>query len=158
MWILSLIVLELLMGPTTTTAIAFEQSQCDPYTCNNSSYSLTCRDFNSWSELNTVFITNHKNCTKAPGFIGLQPSSPIVLTSELNISIGFFKIVNGNNIVWVSGLKGVNVYPWPALDLNEFGLKQFVLFFSAVNFYVNNTPPSVYTCNSNLVPDNCHTA
>jgi hypothetical protein len=108
---------------------------------------LTCDEFSSWSEVNTELISN--NCTiNPPNPVTLMLSEPILFTSELNVSF-----VDSFYDLWLYGVSGVSVYPWPALSVGS-SKKSMIFNFSTIEFYVNNTPPSGYTCTPRLLPDN----
>jgi hypothetical protein len=157
MLILSLLIFELLSDPVSAIAT------CVEYNCtSNIPYDLTCYDFNSWSEINQVFYETHINCVNSPDKISFWPNIPIVFNNELDISREFYvslinhtDTVNFFNSILLCGLSGLNIYPWPALHCNETFCprKELEISFSAIKFYVNNTPPGDYTCEPGLIPD-----
>jgi hypothetical protein len=109
-----------------------------------------------------VFQTNRKNCNNSPANIQLQPSKPILLTSELNISSELYSSldnqwisVNQSYYVLMSGVSGLNAYPWPALSCNQTYCKKkgIIFYLSTIEFYVNNTSPDDYTCGPGLIPN-----
>jgi hypothetical protein len=86
-------------------------------------------------------------CTNSTIQILLQPREPVLLNSEFNIS-GVLRYG-----LELYGVSGVSVYPWPLIDkLRQFEVRLY-LYFSTIEFYVNNKPPSAYTCALDLVPD-----
>jgi hypothetical protein len=115
--------------------------------------------------VNEVFdeLKHDINCLNTPDTITLQPSAPILFSRELNISLDYIyttaktnsTIVSEYSQVVIYGVSGINVYTWPALHCNQSGYpkKELVLYLATVEFYVNSTPPSGYTCDSRLIPD-----
>jgi hypothetical protein len=100
--------------------------------------------------VNEIFneILKNNTCINDLESLILKPSTPIQLTSDLNISLGIDIII--------AGVSGISMYPWPALPIHrpKFRKDDLHLCFSTVQFYVNNTPPDAYTCGPGLIPDN----
>jgi hypothetical protein len=109
---------------------------------------LTCFEFNSWSEVNDELKS--QKCDHPPDRIFLHPSNSIPLTNELNITL-----LPSSQRFNLFGVNGVNLYPWPASP--GFDKKLLWLYFSKIEFFVNNTPPSEYTCSPGLIPDDSAT-
>jgi hypothetical protein len=113
MSLLTLLIVTLLLVPSRTLA------KCNPYNCTN--FDITdqvCYEFNSWSDLNKELNNLSVNCANPPYGIKLQPSAPILLNSELNISLEFnTEVVNVRLTVY--GLSGLNVYPWPPVQCGQ---------------------------------------
>jgi hypothetical protein len=108
--------------------------------------------------VNEVFdeIYNNLTCTYSLFGITLKPRTPIQLTRELNFSLSLaYGDDVSNNDIFISGISGIDVYPWPAF--HSYGPKSSTktlhLTFSTVKFYVNNTPPGTYNCDPDLIPD-----
>jgi hypothetical protein len=106
---------------------------------------LACRNFNSWSELDDTICFLYK-CNAPQDSVSFQPSEPIVLTSELNISL----VANANDLN-IYGVSGISLYPWLACP--ECDNMTLSLYFSTIEFYVNHTDPSGYICSPGLIPD-----
>jgi hypothetical protein len=124
---------------------------CNLYNCTQDLPStLFCETHNSWSEVNEE-LTSLNCASNPPEEIYLQLLEPIPFTSDFNISD---PTLQSADELFLYGVSGVNVYPWPALVVSASFIKK-VLFldFSIVEFYVNNTPPSGYTCSHDLIPD-----
>jgi hypothetical protein len=138
--LLLLLIVMMLLGQSAATCQFINSTQS--YSSN-----LTCTEFNSWSEVNDEFssIKNSNN----PNPISLKPSELILLTSELNIT----RVAYSYDL-FLYGVSGINVYPWPALSFTCCFEKGLNLFFSTIEFYVNSKPPSDYTCSPALIPDN----
>jgi hypothetical protein len=120
--------------------------KCSATNCTvNLTTSYTCAGFNSWSELNEA--VNSINCAKPANFINFKPAEPIILTSELNMSL-----LTQANELNMHGIGGINLFPWPSfiMSLNAIDLN---IYFSTIKFYVNYKPPSGYTCGPDLIPD-----
>jgi hypothetical protein len=115
-------------------------AKCD-LNCTNSQVSaLICHDLHSWSE--AIKSINSINCTNRD-LIVLKPLSPILLTSELSF------VSTTYPSFFIYGVSGVNVYPWNSVCSNCAAVS---LGLSNIEFYVNNQPPSQYTCSPSLVP------
>jgi hypothetical protein len=108
---------------------------------------LICHDFSSWSELNSY--ASFQNVSVNVSTFNLEPNKPILLTQELNI-LSQDKISSGNLAVY--GVKGINVYPWPAAH-NAQARNGLSLFLSIIEFYVNEESPSEYECSRDLLPN-----
>jgi hypothetical protein len=136
--------------------------KCDHIRSNESAQGissyLVCHNFNAWSDLNSELksIINKS----APDLFFLKPNQPIQLTSELNMT-RFFEITDSGNpgSLYVYGLSGVTLYPWPSFSKcdNNPGPRSLFLFLSTIEFYVINTPSGGCTCNRDLLPDNSNT-
>jgi hypothetical protein len=123
-------------------------------------FNVTCTEFDSWSKVNKAFSSIV--CKNPPDPMYLKPSEPIVLTNELNISlVAFLKpVINSSidypNEIWLYGLSGVDVYPWPFCS--NCVKKSLILSFSVIQFFVNKKPPSDYNCTPSLIPDDSATS
>jgi hypothetical protein len=150
MFILSLLIIVIFIKVASTTAT------CDSYNCSLPYY-LFCYEFSSWSELNEVLNTIHDNCQNTPYFFAFQPSKPILLTDELNITIEFKSTPDNifSSLMEVFSVSGFNVYPWPALHCNKLYCQKITIIFylSTVKFHVNNTSPDDYSCSSDIIPN-----
>jgi hypothetical protein len=88
-----------------------------------------------------------------------HPKEPILISSELNFSIEFNnRPVQQDFHTTMYGVSGIDLYPWPSLKLSQCHgyscpKNNLIIFLSTIEFYVNNTPPSGYTCSSNIIPD-----
>jgi hypothetical protein len=120
---------------------------------------FVCDKFDSWREVNDEF--NSIKCINSNDTIYLKPSKPILITSELNISLVACSNnqQNSTNQVWFNSVGGINVYPWPALECSDcvkkgfsFFKKMLYFYYSSILFYVNNTQPSEYPCTPDIFP------
>jgi hypothetical protein len=102
-----------------------------------------CYDFDSLSKVTQLLKLISKKRKHSPNAIFLQPSQPLLLTSDLRVSF-----VPDTKALHLFGLSGINVYPWP----DGFSNKTLVLYYSTVDFYVNNEPSSSYICGTDLIP------
>jgi hypothetical protein len=144
MLFLTLFIFELIIGQASSTAL------CNYYYSNDpASTIICCDDFNSWSEMNEASNKLSINYTN-DNMIFLTPSAPIKLTSQLNLSS-----FSNFTMTTVSFVSGLDVYPWPTLNEHGPGLKNkmLIIYFSAIEFYVNNTRSDAYTCSPGLIPD-----
>jgi hypothetical protein len=92
--------------------------------------------------------------------IYVKPSKPILLTSELNISLLAYSnpFCFSSNQIFLYDISGVNVYPWPPLVCTNCQKKTLDLDLSTIEFYVNNTPSTSYSCSPDLIPDDSATS
>jgi hypothetical protein len=136
-----LILLSLLLGHA--------YSICDNMDCSNG-LNINCYEFDSWNEVNEDL--GSLTCQNNLRNILFQPKAKVLLNSQFNMtSYRKFGLI-------FYGLSGVNVYPWPAFsNYNGFKIRLF-LYFSKIEFYVNNTLPNAYTCSPDLVPDDSTTS
>jgi hypothetical protein len=104
-----------------------------------------CHEFTSWPEVITaVNNTNLRN----PASAAFQPAVPILLTATLGLA--FFANSRSGSFMVFSGIKGLNVYPWPLIGPNN-NQKRLILSHSTIDFYVNDSLPN--ECQQNLLPD-----
>jgi hypothetical protein len=109
---------------------------------------LFCYEFSSWSELNAFpFKSLHSLFL----FFFLQPSSPLLLTQDLNVPILQSVSRTTNPRILLYSLAGLNVYPWPAGVNQQLSLD---IYLTKIDFYVNGLPPTHYACTPDLIPTN----
>jgi hypothetical protein len=113
-------------------------AECDNINCTVG-YNVACYGF----ELSST------SCPlNLPSDVYFYPTEPILFNSEFNSSIIKFKNV------YLYTVNGLNVYPWSAFGPDNTAYDSLSLTFSTVEFYVNNTPPSAYTCSPGIIPNN----
>jgi hypothetical protein len=80
----------------------------------------------------------------------IQPKTPLVLTSELDIASLFNTILIKNNYQYsliIKGVSGIDVVSWPS------GISQVSIEIdqSQIHFYINGKPLSNYTCSPGMM-------
>jgi hypothetical protein len=106
----------------------------------------SCHEFSSWSELNDAVTIN------STGVTDLIPSTFLILNSELDME----KLQDVLMLKFYS-LKGVNVYPWLGLESRP-PHSILGIYNSIISYYFNNTPPSEYSCGTDMIPDHASQA
>jgi hypothetical protein len=110
---------------------------------------IICHGFKSWSEANKALLNVNLNNYIT---VALRPSSSIFLTSELNTSIftPSDKFHNSLTFLYLSGVAGLNVFPWPAPLPGQLKIDMRI-FVSTIEFFINSKPP--VECSPNLIPE-----
>jgi hypothetical protein len=114
------------------------------------SNSLYCNGFQSWSDLNKMINNSLNPSATIINNAYIQPNTPIVLSSELDIA-SLFTTLNISGDAYFAfnmrNLSGIDVVAWPSgvtrvqIEIDE----------SRIEFFMNGKPLSEYTCSVGMM-------